>query len=94
MLSWKKTERRAVIVGSIKHSLQIFRSSIAYNNIIVTPEELIPYDLLPVLEAELDMADHQHPVYHHHQRDHSGDEWTRHYSLYYASSPKYHIISD
>ena len=73
MLSWKKTERRAVIVGSIKHSLRISRSSIAYN-IIVTPEELVPDDLLPVLEAEFDMADHQHPVYHHHQRNYSGDE--------------------
>ena len=29
------------------------------------PEELVPDDLLAVVVAELDVADHEHPVQHH-----------------------------
>ena len=41
------------------------------------PAESVPDDLLPVVAAELHVADHQHPVHHHH----AGDQPAQHSSV-------------
>ena len=47
-------------------------------NLVFSPEELIPDDLLAVPHAELRVTDHQHAVGHHHQRDHPVDGGHKH----------------